>query len=389
MNVKFSAALAIAVFSAAAPSSAQTTLKGYYVGEFWRNGRGGLETGSAYLTDAAVSVAREIDAPGGGANARLFAQFMWNNSARFSERFVGDLQSVSNIDAGRAARVYELWYEHPVADDASVRVGLYDLNTEFDAIETAGLFINGSHGIGAEYGLSGENGPSIFPVTSLAARFDWRPIAAGTLRYALLDGVPGDRSDPSRAAVDLGGGDGVLHALEYVHRLDGGTRLGIGGWLYSAGFRRIGGDGASEGKGNGGFYGFAEGPVYTARGNGIEVRAFLRYGVADDAFNPVAAYLGAGVVVTGLIAPRPDDRLGFAVASARTGKPFRRERALAGMSTDRHDTSFEFTYSVRISDWLRLQPDVQYILNPGADPALANSLVFGLRIEVALSRELR
>ncbi len=387
MNVKALIALAVAVCSGASPASAQATLKGYYVGEFWRNSRGGLETGSAYLTDAAVSVAAKLDDSKGGTNASFFAQFMWNNGARFSERFVGDLQSVSNIDAGRAARVYELWYEHPLADDATVRVGLYDLNTEFDAMETAGLFINGSHGIGAEYGLSGENGPSIFPVTSLAARFDWRWNTASTLRYALLDGVPGDRSDPSRAAVDLGGGDGVLHALEYVHRLDGGTRLGIGGWLYSAAFRRIDRAGASEDKGNGGIYGFAEGPVYKARGGGIEVRAFLRYGVADDAFNAVSAYLGAGAVVAGLVASRPDDRLGFAIASARTGKPFRRERALAGMSTDRHDTSFEITYSARINDWLRLQPDVQYIVNPGANPALANSLVFGLRVELAVSRE--
>ena len=93
--------------------------------------------------------------------------------------------------------------------------------------------------------------------------------------------------------------------------------------------------------------------------------------------------------MNGLVQSRPGDRLGFAIASARTGKPFRRAGALAGIGGDRHETSIEVTYSARINDWLRLQPDVQYIVNPGANPAPGNSLVFGLRFELAISREWR
>jgi carbohydrate-selective porin OprB len=38
---------------------------------------------------------------------------------------------------------------------------------------------------------------------------------------------------------------------------------------------------------------------------------------------------------------------------------------------------------VRLAYFVALQPDVQYIVNPGADPQLDDSLVFGLRVEFA------
>ena len=78
----------------------------------------------------------------------------------------------------------------------SLLLGLYDLNSEFDVIETAGLFLNSSFGIGAEYGSSGRNGPSIFPATSFGARLSGQPVQSLFIRGAVLDGVPGDPPPP-------------------------------------------------------------------------------------------------------------------------------------------------------------------------------------------------
>jgi porin len=60
-----------------------------------------------------------------------------------------------------------------------VKIGLYDLNSEFDVIEAAALFLNPSHGIGPDFAQSGRNGPSIFPVTSLAIRGEYRLATRG------------------------------------------------------------------------------------------------------------------------------------------------------------------------------------------------------------------
>lgn len=76
---------------------------------------------------------------------------------------------ISNIETGvRATRLYEAWLETGLGERGSLRAGLYDLTSEFDVLETANLFIHSAHGIGSDIGLSGLNGPSIFPVTSRA-----------------------------------------------------------------------------------------------------------------------------------------------------------------------------------------------------------------------------
>jgi len=36
-----------------------------------------------------------------------------------------------------------------------------------------------------------------------------------------------------------------------------------------------------------------------------------------------------------------------------------------------------------MNDWLILQPDLHYFINPGTDPTLSNAWVAGLRFQVA------
>lgn len=382
----FSEFVAVLLIAAAFPAYAESRIDAYYKADLLHNSKGGINAGSAYLEDAGLSVDMGLDALFGEFDARAFVYLLWNNGVTFSDRYSGDLQAVSNIDAPQALRIFELWYQQPLTDALSLRVGLYDLNSEFDAIGTAGLFINSSHGIGADYGQSGQAGPSIFPVTSLAARLDWQASEAVELRYAILDGVPGDPTDPSRTAIEFKDGEGVLHALEYNHALPGGMRLGVGGWLYSGSFDLIANAGATaprQDDGNSGLYGFVDLPVLAPAAGGRELAAFIRYGIANDRINALDSYLGAGAVVTGLLASRPEDQLGLAVASARIGEPFKRMAVAQGSYATDHETTIELTYRARINKILWLQPDIQYVINPGADSRLDNALVVGLRIEIS------
>lgn len=355
-----------------------------YIADYLVNRSGGVADGEAYLQNVDLTLEADSEALFGVPGGTLFVYLLWNDDTTFSDRYAGDFQIVSNIDAERALRVYELWYDWAPTERLALRFGLYDLNSEFDAIDTAGFFLNSSHGIGAEYGQSGENGPSIFPVTSLAARLQWQVTERTLARYALLDAVPGDPDDSSATvAIELGDGEGVLHALEIDHRFAAGPRLALGGWLYSEEFDRIGAAGASRDDGNGGLYAFADVPVRRADDGGPGVDAFVRYGIADEDFNPLDRYFGAGVVLSGFSARRPDDQIGLAVASARAGDPFRAAGA------ESHETTWELSYSAPITDWLRLQPDLQYVRNPGLDPALENTLVIGVRVELGAGLDLR
>lgn len=91
-------------------------------------------------------------------------------------------------------------------------VGRYDLNSEFYRLQSASLFLNSSFGIGPEFSQSGLEGPSIFPNTSVGARFAIKPIEEIVLRTAVLDGVPVDRPNGTREI--FAQGDGVLAVTE-------------------------------------------------------------------------------------------------------------------------------------------------------------------------------
>ncbi|MCG8505052.1 MAG: carbohydrate porin, partial [Sphingomonadales bacterium] len=144
-----------------------------YTGEVWSVVSGGLGDDMRSLANLDLTFEADLEDAIGWTGATVFAYGLYNNDSSISE-LAGDVQTVSNIETGvETFRLYEAWLEQRVGEKASIKIGLYDLNSEFDALETAGLFINSAHGIGSDIGLTGENGPSIFPVTSLGARLEY------------------------------------------------------------------------------------------------------------------------------------------------------------------------------------------------------------------------
>ncbi len=205
---------------AAAPSL--LTLEGVYTGEVMSSVDGGLREGTRYLDNVDLMLSLDGAVAFGIEGLSFFAYGLYDNGGAISGDLVGDAQGVSNIEADAAVRLYELWVNQDLGF-ASVRVGLYDLNTEFDAIDTAGLFVNPSHGIGPDYAQSGLNGPSIFPVTSLGVRLA-APIGGSLLKFAALDGVPGDPAHPKRTSIRFDEGDGALLAWEMERAWEAGLR---------------------------------------------------------------------------------------------------------------------------------------------------------------------
>jgi porin len=352
-----------------------------YTGEIWSQASGGIASGVRYLDN--VSVALDIDAERafGFPRTRIYSNAFFNNGDGLCAELVGAAQCVSNIEASRAARVYEVWSEWASASGAdSVRFGLYDLNSEFDSIETAGLFINPSHGIGADFAQSGEQGPSIFPVTALGVRAR-RDMGAWSIQAAALDAVAGDPDRPGRSAIKLSRDDGALLVGEVDYRRDSGARFGAGAWRYTAEHDDLETGGPRDD--NGGFYLLAESPRVFEAASGAGLNAFVRLGEAEANINPIERYLGAGVVYSSASTSGRARQLGLAAAIAELGSPYRRALASEGQATTSREYAWEATYRREMSSWLTLQADVQYIDNPGMDPQLHGSWTVGLRVEVA------
>lgn len=355
-----------------------------YTGEIWNQASGGVARGTRYLDDLDLMATADGGELLGLPGLQIFGYALYNNGQSFAD-LSGTAQGISNIEADAAVRLYELWSQWDFGQEQSLRFGLYDVNSEFDSIDSASLFINPSHGIGPDFSQSGYNGPSIFPVTSLGIRalhsFD-----AWSVQAAILDGVPGDADRPERTTIKLSSEEGALLVGELNYRAESGLRIGAGYWRYTADFddlyARDEAGAPRTREDNAGVYAIVESPLLLKREANSGLNLYLRLGTGERHINPIENYIGAGAVYRGLLTPQRD-QVGIAVAIAELGTPFRRARADEGVATHAREYDYEITYRLAVNEWLALQADAQYVDNPGMDPTLTAGWAFGLRLEVS------
>lgn len=166
---------------------------------------------------------------------------------------IASLQGVNNTEVTQnAARLYTLWVERDMAPGWRVRVGLYDLNSEFYVTDASDQLIHPVFGIGAELAQTGLNGPPIFPNTAFGVRIKAQSDAGHYAQLAVLDGVPGEQDHLGRTIVRLNRRDGALvagEAGEAGWQQDGNAaphHIGVGVWGYTQPVARLDGRGEAR-----------------------------------------------------------------------------------------------------------------------------------------------
>lgn len=384
----------------------------FYTADILSNVAGGIRHATEVPSNVDLLLTADMGPLAGWEGGTLTLYGLANHGNSISEA-VGDLQAVSSIEAPPTAKLFEAWYEQTLFEERfSVLAGLYDVNSEFDVIPAASLFVHSAPGMGSELGASGKNGPSTFPVTSLAARVQTHPTDNVYFRFVAADGVPGDLGEVQRTQVDLDADDGLFLAGELgfynlpAEELRGRIRFlkgeaapeekqygyfgkyAIGVWGYTTEFEDFSqldpGGQPREVTTSPGVYALAEQRVYYEEGAPLQgLSLFARVGVADDRASLFDRYVGGGVVYSGPIPGRHKDRLGLSVAAARIGDNLRSAANLAGIEASGWEVAYELTYRARVTRWLFIQPDVQYVTNPGGNPDVDDALVVGARVVVS------
>lgn len=367
-------------------------LSALYTADALWNVQGGLREGSAYLDYIEVAAGFDADRALGWHDLTFYASAFRRNDPTFSDRYVGDAMVVSNIDAASPMQVLEAWLEwgFDARGPGSLRIGMYDLSAEFDALESRGLFLNSAYGIGQDLAQTGLNGPSIYPVTALGARLAWAPRDAWLLETAVLDGVPGDPGERGRSRLHLSSSEGALWISE---AMAGSRRVrgGVGYWRYTTSFPQLqppDADGTVRTRNdNAGGYAMVEfASAAVARTDEPRWLAFLRAGAAEDHINVFDRFLAAGAVYRSSWPGRHGSYLGLAVAEARVGDAYREVRAAEGLATDACERNVELTWRFPLGEHAALQPDLQYVQNPSGDRQLADAWVVGVRVELSVRR---
>lgn len=175
--------------------------------------------------------------------------------------------------------------------------------------------------------------------------------------------------------------DGALIAVEADLHLARSVVASVGAWTYTTRFDAIA-ETARDGsplrlRRSRGAYGAIEASFATGQDTAVD--GWIRVGVADERVNSIGSSISGGVVYAA-----GSHTVGFAVAHARLGDPAIAAARTSGTPTDRAETALELSYGWQVNNRLSLQPDVQYVINPGWQSDRPNALVVGLRVQATL-----
>jgi porin len=322
-----------------------------------------------------------------------------------SHTLVGDAQNFSfATDADGRSQIGQLWYQQKFfADTFRLRAGKLEANADFDVLDNVQEFMNNSFQTSPTLALM----PS-FPDTATGVQIFYEPangfyagagVFDGSGAQGIKTGVYGpkhffDRPNDIFLISEIG--------LRYkfpigIRKWPG--KFAIAGWYDGNHFDRL--DGSGKTSGTGGCYllfdqllwrPYRQRPVPAGPPGatpdvrpeeqeypgGVAMSASL--GWADPVVNRIDGSSVLGFNYTGLIPSRPIDILGVGAVYAHFPR--------AAATRDNYELAIETLYRVRLTQWISLKPDLQYILHPSGSgmlnaPLRRDALVVSLRMEMS------
>jgi porin len=367
------------------------TFTGEYTGEAWGNISGGLKPGATY--DGLLRLTQQLDLQKFVCwnGASIFASWLYPHGEDLSREYTGQLNLLSSIAAYNSFRLSELWFQQKFfGDKASIRIGQLAADLEFYQSKDANLFINSCFGTFPTISF-GTDLP-IYPVGGLGARVDFHPSPSISTRAAIFDSNPGEQNtnDKHGTLFHLDPSAGILVIAEAVYQINPTVQnkghdqtYTIGGYYDS---RKFTGDFIQQTHWNNcGFYAIADCQLYRktpyvneqSSNAGLSGFASSSWALADR--NEVSFYVDTGINYSGLFPGRDKDLLGLAFSYTKISSQFLVDDIPVRSG---HETILEGTYRYQVNDQIYLQPDLQYIFNPGAFRHLPNAFVIGLRFDV-------
>jgi len=395
------------------------------------NVTGGLHTGFDY--DGLTQMVLQLDTNRGfGWYGGLFnASALQIHGRNLSADNLGSLQTASGIEADRATRLWELWYDQKMLEEdrLSIRVGQQSLDQEFIVSQNASYFVNTMFGWPMVPSADLPGGGPAYPLSALGVRFKARPIDPVTLLVGVFNGSPipngaiGDSQqiNASGTTFPTNGGQLVIAELQYSYPALGSMLYAdqseplarvykIGFWYDTERFSDLRFDNtglslanplstgiAQQHRGDYSIYAVADQLVWVdPKEADRTINLFARaMGTPQQNRNLIDFSLNAGMIFHEPFLHRDDDTfgigMGFAQVSGQAAGLDQDTAFYTGSYTPRrsNETFIEVTYQYSVAPWLMLQPDVQYVFNPGGGIAnssdtgrVKNELVLGLRTNI-------
>jgi porin len=365
-----------------------------YKGEALGNPAGGYRQGAIYdgLLEAGVTI--DLGKLANWQGATLTVDGLYPHGSSLTRNDVRDFNVLSNIDAVHSPRLYEAWLEQDLdGGKFSIRVGQVAIDSEFFISTNGALFINSAFGVLPSVSMN--MNVAVYPVAAPGVWLKATPNDSWSVQGGVYDGSVGDLHTTNRSGLrfNLNGRDGALLIGEVAYTLhpppaaDGkqppapvlsGTYK-LGGFYNTDDFPAD--TTGHPPHGDYGFYVIMDQNVWQAPGSpGQGLQAFGRVSAAPGDRNQVEFYTDGGLDYTGLFPGRNQDVMGLGLSYTKLSNALR--NAQGNPYPNHYEAIVELTYQAVMTPWLNVQPDLQYIFNPGALGTEPDALVVGLRFNM-------
>lgn len=398
--------------------------------EVFGNLTGGVHRGAAYDGLTLMSLGLDTKALGWDGGTFNISAFQIHGRNLSADNLY-TLQTASGIEAQRATRLWELWYQQTFLEGKfDIKFGQQSLDQEFLASQGSSLFINTMMGWPLIPSVDLYAGGPAYPLSSLGVRLRALPTGNITLLGGVFDDNPpgGPFSDDSQVRgaeqsgtkFNLKTGALFFGEAQYAFNqpaagdLDNGQKPAglpgtykLGFWYDTGSFpdQRIDTSGLSLADpnstgvalmrhGNYSIYAVMDQTVWRPDPDGQRaVSIFARPMIAPGDRNLADFSINAGITLKAPLPGRDNDTVGLGYGLANISGHARRLDGdvafFSGASYPvRSSESFiELTYQYQIVPWWTVQPDAQYVFNPsggipnpnGPTKRIGNEAILGVR----------
>jgi porin len=359
--------------------------------------RGGAKDGTKSVSHLDLKLAIDLEKAAGWEGTTALINVLQNAGRGPGGAHTGNFMGVTNIEVGAptTTRLFQAWIQKSLFDDRlAVLAGLYPIDSEFFTVDSAGVFLGPQYGTPADLALT--RGPSIFNNSAFGFRARWDFDKAFYAMGALLDGIPNDPRHPKHTRIRFEDGDGTFQIGEIgwlpeaaSEGFTGHAKVAFGLWNYTGHEDNLADAAAGTApvrnhRQHGGYV-LGERTLYRLSEDGERfLSGFARYTWGDAHSYAVKNSLNLGLHMKGALASRPDDILGLAWTRAGLASTWRQATLIGGGTPTDSESAWELTYRAQLTPYLAVQPNAQWVRNPGGTVGTNNAKLIGVRVDLAL-----
>lgn len=374
-----------------------------YVADIQGNPVGGARQGFKYFHNIGLDLIIHTEKLFGLKGGRFHVSVSQRSGESLTKRDIMNTFNVAQVCCGDTYKLVNLSYEQALYDELlNIRLGRISGGDEFLSSPLYWLFVQ--NGIdGNPVGIFFNAGFSAYPNAAWGVRVKSHP----SKNFYIMAGAYNanqERVQDKNHGADFTFDGPYFFIAETGYHLNGlMSQRGLAGNYKLGGYHQTGdypffSDPERTKNGKWGFYVLIDQMIYREKGGygksgeqGLTpFGAFLF--APDDEINTLPFFMNLGLVYKGLIPTRNQDYAGFALVYGKFSDKL--EQGISGsqvpgtmnnpMRPQEYEAVLEWMYKIQITPFLNIQPDIQYVINPGGRGDIKDALVLGFQLGLSM-----